>query len=497
MIDPRWHGPLLTPTATSHSERGQRTEATSSGRSSQGEFGISCAKWRVGAPPLRPQPIVTLYDRANIHLVSRFEGEFKERAEIILATYGIDISDYNADFVNRCIRGEKCTGELTLHINAQWTEQSPTIWVNIVRELKSWIDDRLHETGYDKEGVTAAVEMIDPEVDSHKQVAPVLNRPDLERDWPGILDSVHKILESFDQTRSHMTSISLFHFGSSWVPEWDPITVYVSVDYECPESTWPPVIQAIRKYIKDTMYRLHIHMEHNLPQDWTFPLLPSTLNDVESDSEEKRLRNSIRGDYQATVNMGAEISPSRYITRDDGKKCNTGYGTLGCYVEVKTKEKPEWTKFGLTSYHVVRSALEGYRLNARVPTCLESWDPSTTFSRLVLTAEDLNFATKSELVDPPPGSDLWRSDREGFRPTSPASRYPLEHPARISHNFTVSVERKGIAIFQAEGPPAKHLPRPKRRSWILRLPSLTRSAIISEESGRALDGEEELLRTAG
>jgi hypothetical protein len=135
--------------------------------------------------------------------------------------------------------------------------------MRVVGELKSWVDDRLHETGYDKEGVTVAVEMIAHQLTVRKRIAPVLNRPELERDWPSILDSVHGILESFDQTRSRMTSITLLRLGFSLVLEENPITVYISVDYDCPESTWPPVIRAIESYIEGTTHDLHVHMEHN------------------------------------------------------------------------------------------------------------------------------------------------------------------------------------------------------------------------------------------
>lgn len=35
----------------------------------------------------------------------------------------------------------------------------------------------------------------------------------------------------------------------------------------------------------------------------------------------------------------------------------------GCYIEIQTKAKPHWTKYGLTNYHVVRHCLNGYTMN--------------------------------------------------------------------------------------------------------------------------------------
>lgn len=224
---------------------------------------VSCTKYRVGAPPLRPLPITTVREPARLPLFARFESEFKERADTILSLNSIVY--HECDFVTRCVPGEIWTAEPTILIIAEWTEESPNTWMRVVGELKTWIDDKLHETGYDKEGVTVAVEMIARQLTVGKRIAPVLNNPDLEKDWPSILDSVYRILESFDQTRSHMTSISLFRLGFSLVLEENPITVYVSVDYDCPESTWPPVIRAIESYLEGTIHDLHVHMEHNLP----------------------------------------------------------------------------------------------------------------------------------------------------------------------------------------------------------------------------------------
>jgi hypothetical protein len=193
------HGPLLTPTATSESARGRRAEASSSSStSSGGVFGISCTKYRVGAPPLRPLPITTVREPAHLPLFARFESEFKERAEGILAQNGIVYPEYDCNLLSRCVPGEIWTAEPTIIIIAEWTQESPNTWMRVVGELKAWIDDRLHETGYDKEGVTVAVEMIAHQVNEGKRIAPVLHRPDLERDWPSILDSVYRILESFD-----------------------------------------------------------------------------------------------------------------------------------------------------------------------------------------------------------------------------------------------------------------------------------------------------------
>lgn len=432
-------GPLPSPLPTD-SARYRRAEATSFRSSSNGgTFGISCAKYRVGAPPPRPLPMRNVFDLARASLLAHFEREVKDRVHELLTLNGV--TEYECDFRTRCIPEYPWTAEPTILIMAEWSLVSPNTWVQVVGDLKAWIDDRLHETGYDKEGATIAVEMIARELINWMIVRPVLNKPDLERDWPSIMNSVYGILELFDQTKSRMTSISLFRLGYSMYE--NPITVYISVDYNCLESTWPPVIEAIESYIQGTTHDLHVYMEHNIPQHWSFPLLTRSMNDQEATCRDNELPWSISRDYQEIVDMGAQIGACRYITRDDGKQCNPGFGTLGCYIEIKTKQNQQWAKFGLTTYHVVRSALQGYSFKSKILRPVDPLDQSPMSS--CLTAEQMNAITISELEDPSRDSDLWRSDRDGLSPTARERRYPMESPSRLSHSYTVDNEQQFIA----------------------------------------------------
>ena len=63
--------------------------------------------------------------------------------------------------------------------------------------------------------------------------------------------------------------------------------------------------------------------------------------------------------YTRKVNLGASIGTSRLFLTDDGRTAYGGYGTFGCYVEIKTTDTPEWTRCALTNYHVARSSLDG------------------------------------------------------------------------------------------------------------------------------------------
>jgi hypothetical protein len=51
--------------------------------------------------------------------------------------------------------------------------------------------------------------------------------------------------------------------------------------------------------------------------------------------------------YKTTVEPGDDIRPVRYIGKHDNKDkmVMPVVGTVGCWVEIKTKREPEWTKY--------------------------------------------------------------------------------------------------------------------------------------------------------
>ena len=94
---------------------------------------------------------------------------------------------------------------------------------------------------------------------------------------------------------------------------------------------------------------------------------------------------------------------------------NPPTGTLGCWLQVRTKSHPDWRKVALTSYEVVRPAIPGYQM-------------------------DVDERTGEVTVrDPLPGSDLARADREGVVPSDNTTRKwaPIESPARMIHDYGV------------------------------------------------------------
>ena len=415
-----------TPPSTA-SWRSRRAQASSEDSSdSSRRFSISNVKFRVGAPPLRPLPLKSVWDGPCAALENRFGSKLVDRASQILSENGI--IDPEVSLTSRMVPGETWTAQPTIFIVAQWSEQSPNIWERSVRQVKKYANTML--IGYDElERLDVCVEMVARELIMPKYLSPIPNDakfPKLEADWPVIQANVFEILESFLSTASHMTAIALFKLGYNPVYAKNPNTVYISLDYASNETAWPPVVKRIQEYLDGFNHDLHVHIEHNTMDEFAFRLIPSSLNDSEKADKEARFNFANHQKYETQVGLGADIGAARYITREDGQECNALIGTMGCYLEIKSARFPNWKKVALTNYHVVRPAIKGYQLGVQ--------------------------NGKSSKRDPVENSDLWTADLAGVSPNTMPRRETMEHPTRAKHNFVVDQLRGYIAADTSPTP---------------------------------------------
>ncbi|KAM0208431.1 hypothetical protein ACHAQD_011640 [Fusarium lateritium] len=268
-------------------------------------------------------------------------------------------------------------------------------------------------------------------------VAAVSDRPDLLTAWDLIKGIIHQRLDTFEATRQKLTCLSLIHYGIAAEAISNPITIYISVDRSSDETQWDSILTNIENTLEERGWSdLQVHIEHDEPDPFPFTLVepqdpfPFTLVEpkgTESEIFEKAEQGNmfISGQYQDKINIGDDIGAGKYIIRDpDGVLCNTSCGTLGCYLEVKTKSKPVWTKVGLTNYRVVRPAFEGFRL---VPG-----------------------RGRSEMADPVSNSQVWKVDQNGWKRKPPTEVKPagLESPSRIKHSYSTWKLRSDIRALE-------------------------------------------------
>ena len=312
-------------------------------------------------------------------------------------------------------------GQPTVLIVARWVDDGCSyVWGRAVSRIKKLVDSVrvVANANGSLEGVDIAVEMVAENLELEKFVSPVttlLMSRGTETDWPYIKDKVGQIINSHPATRGHARSISLFRLGFSTRVDENPNTVYVSVGYESLESTWPPVVREIQEYLDRYTYAdLHLHFEHGVVDEHR-PFHPAPRRT----KARQNISGYLRPDtpYQMKVNLGSDIGACTHLKADDDD--NNEYsplvGTLGCWLEIKTKGHPEGIKVALTSYSVIRPAYAGFRL--RIDAAGEA-HPATT---------------------PEKDTELWNADENGIAITTASGRQAeaaatLEHPARSKHN---------------------------------------------------------------
>ena len=398
----------------------RRSEATSSDSSDSGEFYIFSVPLRVGAPPPHPFPVGSHWDERCIE-VDRCIGErvLVEGARNILSEEKVNYVDSVSLVTRTPLRsgGVITKGQPTILIVARWVDAGcSVIWGNAVPRIKRFIDRTCSATGNSK--LDIAVEMIAEEHEQEKYIAPVaaeLLSLGLKKDWGEIKDTVCRILDGYSQTKGYVTSLNLFKLGFD--PDHDnPNTVYISVDYQCLETKWAPVLEDIRQYLQQGRFKyadLRVHMEHGVVEPSAFRLLPST-----KDAVEDYLFPPIP--YQTRANLGADISAENYIRTEEHTESCPLIGTLGCWLELKSQSRPQWFKVALTNYHVIRPWCQGFRLS--------------------------KAGKEADILEPVPGSQLWLADENGILPSDP-NRPRIESPSRCKHINAVRQQQLHIERY--------------------------------------------------
>ncbi|VUC25747.1 unnamed protein product [Clonostachys rosea] len=396
--------------------------------SSTASMSISSTKHRVGMPPVRPLPLKNSYDMSGICSPDVLDELYHEVADI-LAGHNIrrpefkeptdpwdDGSDSSICLVYRSIPDVPGSDRLTLLITAHWTDSSAEGWELAVQDIKPLVADHLSRPDVD-------VEMIATYLTTPRQIGPVGHYPLVEDNWDAISYEIEEALQSHAASRDTMTAIAIFRMGYREKIEDNPITVYVSVSHECPEASWPPIIEDINKILEP--FSLELFFEHNYWKLNAFELVPPR--------SAKRFQDEfVHRPYQERPDLGADIGAARYLEYE-GRNRSPLMGTLGCYVDVRTK-KGERKTMALTNYHVCRPCVPGYTLERKGDAYVDSgYYAEGDYEN------DLGDGHEVKSGKPPTGSILRGLDRSGIV-TSKHRRYllPMEHPSRVRHNIRVA-----------------------------------------------------------
>jgi hypothetical protein len=305
------------------------------------------------------------------------------------------------------------TARPTILVITPWIfgKDKDTIRVEAVQYISKMSTKLIRDAG-DKE-TELHVEIIAPELSTRIYFAPVRNEPQLFQQWDNLRSMVSRRLDAHSSTRGRMTLIALLRYGLNYVPSHNPITIYISVNYESEEEHWQSVIDDIQSNMSKFGYPdLPVHIEHNVGfQVGDFELLPPKGDRLKILRKMSAGNLRIDGEYKTKVDLGDPIGAGRYV--DEGKdKGSPLFGTFGCYIEIKKKGSSVWEKYGLTNYHVVRPTFTGFKLH-------------------------INNKGNTKIASPEVRSNLYRVDNDGFKPSSMIPSVSFEYPPRMKHNFTV------------------------------------------------------------
>ncbi|KAH6631482.1 hypothetical protein F5144DRAFT_612140 [Chaetomium tenue] len=400
--------------------RYRRMQPTSSDSGEAGDFDVSNVRFRVGAPPPLPLPLFSRWDERCTLISDELGHRVLEReTEEILFAEGAQDAVVAVELTSRLV--QSANGGATRLPKAS---QPSSSW-HVVRRVKKLVNSK-RLTREKLRDIDIAVEMIAEELTPKKYLGPVpaeILARGLEKDWPQIKDRVFQIMESQGGTRGHTTTIGLFQLGFSPIPTNNPTTVYVSVDYDSDESRWPAAVEEIEQYIKQFDYaQLRLHLEHNIVESFPFPLTPSQQSEEDREKEQRLYNILPQPPYKTAVDLGDDIGASNYITANDGRTRSPAVGTLGCWLEMKSDDFPDWTKVALTNYHILRPAYSGFKLDA--------------------------IPGGAVPLSPAEGSTLLKVDMEGvgWHPSAPR----VEHPTRLKHNSAVQSAQDILGRFPGE-----------------------------------------------
>lgn len=272
--------------------RYRRNNHSSSASSEAGQFLVSVVKFRVAAPPAWPLPVHNHWND-DCELIRQALGNGLEReVNSVLLANGVDVVEqydlYATALIFRAVEGDDTRGQPTVLVVATWDDTSPVVWGRAVKQAKRFIDAKALAHGHH---LDIAVEIIAEELTRELYVSHISEcelTSGLARDWDCIKGNVGRILKTNEATEGKVSTIPLFRLGSSVKLDANPLTVYVSVDYESSEGNWPPIIDQIQHYLNGYPYKFQLHIEHDSLQ--TYPALDLLLKPMTAEEQGRRQR---------------------------------------------------------------------------------------------------------------------------------------------------------------------------------------------------------------
>lgn len=380
---------------------------------------FSSARFRVGSPPLYKLPLNTVTADADARILYIDEKLGKQTlismTKVALSECRVEYK--SIDLVVRQIPDSTISDITVLVVAPQIETARRKPWELAVKRAQFIFSQEMSKRGI---VFHITVEIIAPELIDKVYVSGGPNDSRLLAQWGNIKSRVNQILEDLPETQGHMSSIALSRLGFSEDPTENPVTVYISMNYGADEQFWPQVARRLEFFLDGIVcnHKLALLIEHNEIEHFNFPLIGDETYTEEGEKTAFANRFVLDRPYKTKVNMGADIGAARYMDPLPGttQLKNSEFGTLGCYVDVRTTYSlGSTTKMALTNWHVARSCIDqGYEL----------YTP--------LGKTEVKAKQPAE-----PGTELRNLDDNGYSTNAVSGPiHAIESPSRLKHNAT-------------------------------------------------------------
>ncbi|KAH7271988.1 hypothetical protein B0J15DRAFT_542625 [Fusarium solani] len=211
-------------------------------------------------------------------ILKTHKESFIAKAKKVLEHYGLVEGDNTTvDLLHRQGCSFRTGAVATLYITTPWKKDTSDLWPRAVEDIKTYMDGVIQG----RDGIDLHIEMMAPERFLPKHMGPATGHPRLTEDeWDSVNTMVEETLESYEATKDHCVTISLFRLGYSERMEENPITIYISLSYESDEARWEEVIIKIENELHERdLDFVKVHFEHNLGWDLGWSEFGTSVSD--------------------------------------------------------------------------------------------------------------------------------------------------------------------------------------------------------------------------
>ena len=300
---------------------------------------------RAGSPPLQLLPLQSRQVDPSSPECSAFSDILPSIEDFLRTQITFDVH-----FVHRLIPYEVFprSGSLTVLVVTE-SPYVPKTWLRAVGIIRSYLAQI-------QLLANVKVEIISRSLEEPRQIYIIEPDHPLVGLWIGLNSQIHEVLNAHEPLNLGWRSIDCIKIGSARLTEPRPV-ISLTVDWTLHSKDWLPAQRKIENLLKEKGISDQVSVQFERGDVCAvieFPLRsPNPASTIEG-------QDIIQGAYSDKVLVGSDIGPVRYFSRmPSDTEIDGPVATFGGYIVVDV-EGEQSRKMGLTNYHAIREAIEGF-----------------------------------------------------------------------------------------------------------------------------------------